>query len=98
MFRNMFQRVVYRALSDLSGKGAFFVVTVVAAHRLTQQDFGIFSVATTLGWMVGVATDFGMQLHLARTVARHPERAPETLRIWLRLRLATAAAAVMLVA
>ena len=82
--------VAYRAFSDVAGKGAFFLVTVLAARRLSQDAFGIFSLGTTLGWMAAVATDFGIQLHLARVVSRSPDRAPELLQRWLRVRLWTA--------
>ena len=51
MFRKVLL-VAYRAFSDLSGKGAFFLITVVAAHRLSPQAFGVFSLASALGWMV----------------------------------------------
>jgi O-antigen/teichoic acid export membrane protein len=67
---------------------------VAAARRLTQDAFGIFSLASTIGWMTAIATDFGMQLHLARAIARQPERAAALLRGWLTLRLWTAALAV----
>jgi O-antigen/teichoic acid export membrane protein len=82
--------VAYRAFSDVAGKGAFFIVTVLAARRLSQDAFGVFSLGTTLGWMAAVATDAGIQLHLARAVARSPDRASALLRTWLRVRLWTA--------
>ena len=44
--------VAYRALSDVAGKGAFFLVTLVAARRLSQDAFGLFSLGTTVGWTV----------------------------------------------
>jgi O-antigen/teichoic acid export membrane protein len=85
--------VAYRAFSDVAGKGAFFLVTVLAARRLSQSAFGIFSLGTTLGWMAAVATDAGIQMHLARRVATSPEDAPRLLRAWLRVRLMTSAVA-----
>jgi O-antigen/teichoic acid export membrane protein len=81
--------VAYRAFSDVAGKGAFFLVTVLAARRLSQDGFGIFSLGTTFGWMAAVATDFGIQLHLSRAVARRPDEAARLLRSWLRVRLWT---------
>jgi O-antigen/teichoic acid export membrane protein len=90
--------VVYRAGSDLIGKAAFLVITVAAARRLSQEAFGIFSLASTVGWIAAIATDFGIQLHLARSVAQEPGRAPVLLRAWLRLRLATSAAAIAVTA
>ena len=67
--------VAYRAFSDTVGKIAFLVITVLAARRLTPEEFGVFALGTTLGWMTAVATDFGMQMHLAREIARRPHAA-----------------------
>jgi O-antigen/teichoic acid export membrane protein len=90
--------VAYRAASDLVGKSAFFVVTIVAARRLAAEDFGVFALGTTIGWMAVVASDFGLQLHLARAVARAPDVAGRELRRWLRVRLGLAGAALLVVA
>lgn len=90
--------IIYRALSDLAAKGSLFVVTIVAARRLAPQAFGIFSLASTLGWMLAVAADFGIQLHVARSVARAPEQASDLLDAWLRIRLWTTAATIVVVA
>lgn len=84
--------VAYRAFSDVAGKGAFFLVTVLAARLLSPQGFGIFSLGTTLGWMAAVVADFGIALHVAREVARRKDHARNILGFWLRVRLATAAA------
>jgi O-antigen/teichoic acid export membrane protein len=90
--------VAYRAGSDAAGKAAFFVVTIVAARRLSREAFGVFSLGTTVGWMAAVLSDFGIQLHLARVVARQPEAAAGALRAWLRVRLGSAAAVLALTA
>jgi O-antigen/teichoic acid export membrane protein len=83
--------VAFRAVSDLAGKASLFVITVVAARELSQEAFGLFALASTLGWMLAVAADFGIQLHLARSVARQPSAAAGILRRWLWVRLWTAA-------
>jgi O-antigen/teichoic acid export membrane protein len=89
--------IAYKALADITGKGAFFVITVLAARRLSRDDFGFFALATTLGWMLGVAADFGIQLHLARAVALDPADAERLLQRWLQVRLATAALSIAVV-
>ena len=96
MFRKTLSLVFYRALSELWGKGAFFIISIAAAHRLSDRDFALFSLATTAGWMAGVATDFGIQLHVARAVARGASDPVVVLRTWLRVRLLTACTAVLL--
>ncbi len=90
--------IAYKAFADLAGKGSLFLVTIAAARVLSSQAFGIFSLGSTLGWIVAVATDFGIQLHLAREVARAPEDAARLLGVWLRIRVWTACAAMVLVA
>jgi O-antigen/teichoic acid export membrane protein len=89
--------VAYRAASDVVGKAAFFVVTIVAARRLSSEGFGVFALGTTIGWMAVVASDLGLQMHLARVVAREPEAAGDEFRKWLRLRVALAGAALLIV-
>lgn len=82
--------MAYRAASDLAGKGAFFIVVLLAARRLTHEEFGVFSLGTTIGWIASVASDFGIQLHAARAIAQQPDRAGQLLRVWGRIRGATA--------
>ena len=89
--------IAYKAFADLAGKGSLFVITVAAARRLSPGAFGVFSIGATLGWLVAVATDFGIQLHLARAVARRPADAAALLRTWLRVRVWMAAVAVAMV-
>jgi O-antigen/teichoic acid export membrane protein len=89
--------ISYKAFADLAGKGALFVITIVAARRLSPQAFGVFSLGSTLGWIVAVTTDFGIQLHLARAVARRPQDAAQLLASWLRVRLWTAGGAIAVV-
>jgi O-antigen/teichoic acid export membrane protein len=95
--RNVFL-IAYKAFADLAGKGSLFVITIVAARQLSAAAFGIFALGSTLGWMIAVGSDFGIQLHLARAVARQPGAAAALLRTWLRIRLWTAAGAVVIVA
>lgn len=86
--------IAYRVISDLAGKGAFLLITMGAARRLPAEAFGVFALGSTLGWMAGVLTDAGLQMHIARTVARAaPGRAGPIFERWLPWRLAAAAVA-----
>jgi O-antigen/teichoic acid export membrane protein len=85
--------VVYRSASDVAAKGAMFAVTVAAARQLSREHFALFAIASTLGWLGSVAADFGIQVHLARSVSQHPERSAGALRRWLPVRLGTGLAA-----
>src|SRR5262245_43362611 len=87
----------YKSLADLAAKGSTFVITVMAARRLDAGAFGVFSLASTVGWLLAVLTDFGIQLHVARAVARTPADAGAILADWLRVRLWTTAAAIAIV-
>lgn len=90
--------VAYRTFSDVAGKGAFLLVTMLAARRLSRDGFGVFSLGTTVGWIAAVASDFGIQLFLARSVAQEPSHAGPLLERWLRVRIWTSAVALSLVA
>ena len=47
------------------------VITIVAARRLNADAFGVMAFAMTTGWLLSVATDAGLSMHLARETARH---------------------------
>ena len=85
--------IAYKAFADAAGKGSLLVITLVAARRLSPWAFGVFGLGTTLGWMLSVIADFGIQMHVARAVARVPDAAAVLLARWWRVRaLATAVA------
>ena len=50
------------------------VITVVAARQLNPDPFAILAFAMATGWLLGVATDAGLSMHLARETARDPRR------------------------
>jgi O-antigen/teichoic acid export membrane protein len=89
--------IAYKASADLAGKASLFLITILAARRLSPQSFGTFALGSTLGWMVAVVSDCGIQLHLARAVARQPAQAAQLLRGWLRVRVWMAAGAIAVV-
>ena len=65
-------RIAFKALADAGGKAVMLVITVVAARRLNADPFGVMAFAMATGWLLGVATDAGLSMHLARETARHP--------------------------
>src|SRR5687767_13563958 len=67
-------RIVLKGLADAAGKGAMLVITVVAARRLNPDPFAILAFAMATGWLLGVATDAGLSMYLARETAREPRR------------------------
>lgn len=90
--------VTYKAAADLAGKASIFFLTIVAARRLSPDAFGVFALGTTVGWILTVATDFGVQMHVARAVAREPIHAAAILRRWWRMRVISSAAGLGLLA
>lgn len=88
----------YRAATDLVAKGALLALTMLAARRLSRDAFGAFALAAALGWMAGILTDAGLQMHLAREVARRdPGEAAAVFGRWLGWRVAAAAGALAVV-
>ena len=67
-------RIVLKGLADAAGKAAMLAITVVAARRLNPDPFAILAFATATGWLLGVATDAGLSMYLARETAREPRR------------------------
>ncbi len=82
----------YKAFSDVAARLCSFAVVLLAARILAPLDFGLFSLAWASGWIVAVAGDFGLQIFLAREVARNPSRAGAIHRTLLKPRLGMAAA------
>ena len=64
-------RVLLKAAADAGGKAVMLVITVVAARQLNPDPFAILAFAMATGWLLGVATDAGLSMHLARETARH---------------------------
>jgi O-antigen/teichoic acid export membrane protein len=59
-----------KALADGGGKAVTLVITAVAARTLNADAFGVLALAMATGWLLGVATDAGLSMHLARETAR----------------------------
>jgi O-antigen/teichoic acid export membrane protein len=92
-------RATDRLLADVLARSAFFLLTVLAARRLDPSAFGLFAVAATAGWLCGVVTDAGLQMHVARLVARvEPADAHRVLDRWISWRLGAAALGIVVAA
>ena len=94
-------RIVLKGVADAGGKAVTLVITAVAARTLVSDAFGVMALAMATGWLLGVATDAGLSMHLARETSRQRARARTLLGevMVLRTGLAyTAAAAVALLA
>lgn len=89
-----------KALADVIGKGTTLIITIVAARQLNADPFAILAYAMATGWLLGVATDAGLSMHLARETARDPGRSRHLLIevIGLRAGLAFLAATLLAIA
>lgn len=63
-------QIALKAGADIVGKAATLIITVVAARRLNADPFAVLAYAMATGWLLGVATDAGLSMHLARETAR----------------------------
>jgi O-antigen/teichoic acid export membrane protein len=69
----------FKLAADVIGKATTLIITVVAARRLNADPFGVMAYAMATGWLIGVATDAGLSMHLARETARDPGRSRQLL-------------------
>lgn len=90
------QLVTYKAASEVAGKAAILAVLILSARLLPTAEFAVLSLATTLGWLVSIASDFGLQLFLGRAITRTSTPAAV---LWplFRVRLRAASVALLLV-
>jgi O-antigen/teichoic acid export membrane protein len=88
--------VSYKAASEVAGKAAVLALLVLSARELPTASFGLLSLATTLGWMASIASDFGLQLYLGREIT---QSATPAVVLWplFRLRVRVAAIALALI-
>ena len=91
-------RIVLKGVADTGGKAVTLIVTVLAARTLVPDAFGVMALAMTTGWLLGVATDAGLSMYLARETARHGARARALAGEVMRLRAATAYSAAVIAA
>jgi O-antigen/teichoic acid export membrane protein len=91
-------RIVAKGAADVAGKAVTLVITAVAARTLVADAFGILALAMATGWLIGVATDAGLSMHLARETARRGDRGRDLLVETLRLRAGLAYVAATLIA
>lgn len=64
-----------KAASDGVSKIVTLVIAVVSARVLSSEEFGVLAVAMVTGWLLGVASDAGLPVLLARYMAERERRA-----------------------
>ena len=90
--------MVIKGAADVAGKVVTLVITVLAARILNADAFGVLALAMATGWLLGVATDAGLSMHLARETARRSGEARQLLIEVLRLRAGLAYLAATMIA
>ena len=91
-------QIAIKGVSDVVGKSVTLVMTIVAARTLNADAFGVMALAMATGWLLGVATDAGLSMHLARETARHRGQGRQLLVEVLRLRAGLAYLAATMIA
>ncbi len=91
-------RIALKGSADVAGKAVTLVVTAVAARTLNADAFGVLALAMATGWLLGVATDAGLSMHLARDTARRPGQQRQLLIEVLRMRAGLAYVAATMIA
>jgi O-antigen/teichoic acid export membrane protein len=91
-------QIAIKGLSDIVGKAVTLVITIVAARTLVADAFGVMALAMATGWLLGVATDAGLSMHLARETARRRGQDRQLLIEVLRLRAGLAYVAATMIA
>ena len=79
--------IALKTLSDVGSRLSSFLLLLLAARFLDPFEFGLFSLAWATGWGISIASDLGLQLFVAREVARNPEQAGQFVPPLFRVRL-----------
>ena len=88
--------VAFKASADVLSKAVTLAVMVASARTLSGGEFGVLAVGMTAGWILGVASDAGLPMYLARLMAqtsRSQRPLFDTIAAVMRLRAAFGAAA-----
>ena len=91
-------RIALKGAADAGGKAVTLIITVMAARTLVPDAFGVMAMAMATGWLVGVATDAGLSMYLARETARRGRESRALLIEVLQLRAGFAFVAATLLA
>lgn len=91
-------RIGFKAAADAGGKAVTLLVTMAAARTLVADAFGVLALGMATGWLLGIATDAGLSMYLAREIARHRDRARAIASEVMTIRTATAYTAAALIA
>ena len=79
--------IALKTFSDVASRLSSFLLLLLAARFLDPFEFGLFSLAWATGWIISIASDLGLQLFVAREVARSPGQAGQFVPTLFRLRL-----------
>ena len=90
--------MIIKGAADVAGKAVTLVITVLAARTLNADAFGVMALAMATGWLLGVATDAGLSMHLARETARRSGQPRQLLVDVLRVRAGLAYLAATMIA
>ena len=70
--KQLHKNISFTALHQLFVTGLAFILVPVATRYLGAQDYGLYTLATTIGFFVGLLADLGTSTILTREIAKHP--------------------------
>ncbi len=81
------RNITLKLLSEIAARAIQFAFVIVAARRLGSLGFGTYSFAVALGFVLAQFSDLGLQIYVARELARTPSRSAQILgaALWCKL-------------
>ncbi len=71
--KQLHKNISFTAFHQLFVTALAFVLVPVATRYLGAQDYGLYTLATTIGFFVGLLADLGTSTILTRELAKHPK-------------------------
>ncbi len=90
------RNITLKFASELAARAIQFGFIVVAARQLGARGFGVYSFAAAFGFVLAQSSDLGLQLYVARELARTPDRGPQILGSALRCKAVLFAGSLLL--
>ncbi len=71
--KQLHKNISFTALHQLFVTGLAFILVPVATRYLGAENYGLYTLATTVGFFVGLLADLGISTILTREIAKHPK-------------------------
>lgn len=92
--KQLYKNISFTGLHQIFVTALAFVLVPVATRYLGVDDYGLYAVATTIGFFVNLIADLGLSTILTREIAKHPKIVSKLFAHVLSLKLVLTIAAV----